>query len=216
MSQPSDLELDKAAGTLRLTPAARQVHLHVLHTFAETGKAPGRGDLERVATVHDADPAAVLAELAEQDVVAFDEHGEIRAAYPFSPTPTAIKVTWTDGPVVFAMCAIDALGTSAMLDRQVVIAGTEPETGRNVTVEVTGNEARWTPDTAVVFAGATGDSCCASVDTTCGTINFFTTADAAEAWAKRHPEVSGVVLDQTTALTNGIAEFGALLQPTDR
>ena len=65
------------------------------------------------------------AELAGRDVIAFDADGEIRAAYPFSPTPTPIQVSWEGGPAAYAMCAIDALGISAMLGRPVTITAAE-------------------------------------------------------------------------------------------
>ena len=72
--------------------------------------------------------------------------------------------------------------------------------------------AAWSPNTAVVFAGRNGDAaCCASVDSTCGHINFFTTADAADAWAARNPGIVGRLLDQDQALAAGIAEFGPLM-----
>lgn len=203
--------LDKAAATAALTTAARRVHLYVLRAFAETGRAPARAELVRVAADAGADPEAVLGELAERDVVAFDAAGEIRAAYPFSPAPTAIRVTWDGGPAVYAMCAVDALGMSAMLGRPVTITAAEPDTGVAVTVRADGDTASWTPDTAVVLACATADACCPSVDRTCGSINFFATAGAAGDWAARHPEVAGTVLGQQKALAEGVAQFGPLL-----
>ncbi|MQA04523.1 MAG: hypothetical protein GEV07_18010 [Streptosporangiales bacterium] len=206
-----DLQLDKCTATAALSAEARQVHVYVLRTFAATGRAPSRADLRRVAADRGCDPAMVLTELAERDVVAVDARGELRAAYPFSPTPTAIQVTWDGGPTVYAMCAVDALGMSAMLDRPVTITATEPDTGNAVTVHVDGDRADWTPASAVVFAGATDDSCCPSVDRTCGAINFFTTSEAAGDWASRHPDVSGAVLDRATALAQAVAEFGAML-----
>lgn len=80
-------------------------------------------------------------------------------SYPFSPTPTAHLVTWDGGPTVYAMCAVDALGISTMLGHPVTITTAEPDTGEPITV---------------VFAGATGDTCCPSVEWTCGYINVFT------------------------------------------
>jgi hypothetical protein len=199
----TQLELNKATATAALSPQARRLHRHILTTFARTGRPPSRASLGRFAPDD-------LRELAERDVVAFDEHGELRAAYPFSPTETGITVTWAGGPTVHAMCAIDALGISAMLGRPVVITATEPDTGEIVIVDVDGEAATWIPETAVVYAGAV-DDCCPSVDGTCGDINFFTITDAAHAWATRHPEVTGAVLDQHTALTCGITEFRDLL-----
>ena len=130
MTQTTGPELNKGSAVAALTPPARQVHLAVLAAFAETSRPPARGELERTARAGGADPAAVLAELAERGVIAFDAGGEIRAAYPFSPTPTPIRVSWEGGPVAYAMCAIDALGISAMLGRPVTITAAEPGTGR--------------------------------------------------------------------------------------
>ncbi|MGW5721473.1 organomercurial lyase [Amycolatopsis sp. NPDC003865] len=218
MTDLPDLELDKASAAASLSPAARAVHRWVQTVFAETGRAPSRTDLERAAREHTADagvdPDAVVAELTGRDVLAVDERGEIRAAYPFSPVPTRHKVTWEAGPTVYAMCAIDALGMSAMLGLPVTITSAEPDTERTVTVTVDHDTARWEPTTAVIFAGHTdGDTaCCPSVDRTCGHINFFTTADAAHAWAANNPRITGAVLDRHQALATGIAEFGALIR----
>lgn len=204
-----DLELNKGVAAAALSGGARRLHMYVLRTFAETGHPPTRADMERLTADLGLDPAAP-AELGDRDAVAYDTRGEVRAAYPFSPTPTAIQVTWDGDRTTYAMCAIDALGISAMLDRPVTITAIEPDTGKSVTIHVDGDRATWTPASTVVFAGAS-DTCCPSVDGACGSINFFTTQEAARAWESRHPEVTGTVLDQTTALANGIAEFGALL-----
>jgi Alkylmercury lyase len=202
----------KGRPAVALTPPARQVHLAVLQAFADAGQAPRRADLERIARCEDAEPGAVLAELTEQDMIAVDDRGEIRAAYPFSPSPTRIQVTWPGGPAVHAMCAIDALGMSAMLDRPVTITAREPDSCRVVTVTADRDQARWTPRTAVVFAGAAGDACWASIDRCCGYINFFTSVRAARRWAARNPHVTGTTLKRAAALSHGIAEFGTLMR----
>jgi hypothetical protein len=215
MIQTTGPDLNKACSAAALTQPARQVHLAVLAAFAETGRAPVRGDLGRIARAHSADPAAVLAELADRDVMAFGEDGQIRAAYPFSPVPTAIEVTWPGGPVTYAMCAIDALGMSAMRGHPVTITATEPGTGRTITVHADRDQARWAPAGTVVFAGATAGECCPSADRSCGYINFFTTTRAARAWADDHPAITGVVLGQAQALAQGVTEFGTFMQTTD-
>jgi alkylmercury lyase-like protein len=122
-----------------------------------------------VARGRGADPDAVLAELTERDLIAFGAHGEIRAACPFSPAPTPIQVRWDGGPASYAMCAIDALGMSAMLGRPVTITAAEPNSGRIIAAEADRDRARWRPRTAVVFAGAADDACQASVGGATGT-----------------------------------------------
>lgn len=204
--------LNKSRSAAALTTPARQVHLAVLTSFVRNGQGPSRAVLERVAGATGADPGAVLAELSERDVVAFDPDGEIRAAYPFSPRPTPIQVTWPGGPVNHAMCAIDALGISAMLGIPVTITAGEPATGHLITVRADRDRARWEPRRAVVFAGGYRGGCGPSADRACGFINFFVSKRAALAWAGRQPAISGAVLGQAKALAKGIAEFGALMQ----
>jgi hypothetical protein len=212
MTQTAGPDLNKGCGAAALTRPARQVHLAVLATLAQTGQAPSRGEIERLARAGGANPAAVLAELAERDVIAFGQAGEIRAAYPFSPSPTPIRVSWEGGPVTYAMCAIDALGVSAMLGRPVTIAAAEPGTGHVITVHADGDQARWDPRRAVVFAGATSGDCCHAADRSCGYINFFTSARAARTWAKANPAITGRVLGRAGALSVGVAEFGAFMR----
>jgi hypothetical protein len=213
-----------AARASQLSPAARQVHQAVLAAFITAGQPPPATELDRLIRSGAAEPDRVRAELTEAALLAFTPGGEIRAAYPFSPAPTAIRVRWDGGPEVHAMCAIDALGMSAMLGRRVAITAAEPGTGRAITVTVDGDQARWTPRSTVVFAGDAGDpgcpsaaaaggSCAAQAHRCCGYISFFTTGRAARAWARRHPEVTGTVLRQAGALHIAIATFGALLQP---
>ena len=197
----------------RLSAAGRQLHRAVLTAFIATGQSPTLAELERIARDHASDPSAALAELAAADIIAVDDGGQIRAAYPFSPVATPIRVSWVGGPVAYAMCAIDALGMSAMLGRPVTVTAAEPETGRAITVNVDIDRARWRPRTAVVFSGSAAANGGASADRCCGYINFFTRARAARDWASRHPDVTGRILRRTGALQIGIAEFGSLLQP---
>ena len=197
---------------MALTPAARQVQLAVLRTFVETGHGLSRHDLEHIAG---AESTGVLAELAQRDALAFDASGEIRAAYPFSPRPTWCQVTWEGGPVVHAMCAIDALGMSVMLDRRVVITASPPDGGPTVVVHVDHDQARWSPSTAVVYSAVAGpEGCAPAVDRSCAYRNFFATEQAARDWGASHPELTGEVLDQARALTFGITVFGTLMAET--
>jgi hypothetical protein len=192
------------------------VHLAVLSHFVRTGQAPRRGRLAQLLGDRTARIEGLLRELASCDVIALGRDGQIRAAYPFSPVATGIEVTWAGGPAAHAMCAVDALGMSAMLDRPVVIRAREPGTAATITVRVDDDQDTWQPSTAVVYAAAIDDRCCPSVDRTCRYINFFTTVEAATGWAAEHPEVSGVLLNQTEALAIARQEFGDLMRGDGR
>jgi hypothetical protein len=196
IEQNRPLVFAKAAAARGLRADARRLHRAILRHFAETGERPSAAAL--------AGQAAVLDELQAVDLVLVDRGGEIRAAYPFSPTRTAHHVQIADGPAVYAMCAIDALGISAMLNRPVSI------TSHDITIDVDGAYAIWHPDTAVVYAGTT-DQDATSADTTCSYINFFVTEEAASAWAEGHPDIAGRLLTQAEAIAAGIAEFGGFL-----
>jgi hypothetical protein len=204
--------LDKCECASRLSRPSRLVHQAILRAFARTGQAPSHTDLLGVADAAGVEPAAALAELNHADLIVLDPHGELLAAYPFSAAPTRHRLTLGSGVSLHAMCAIDALGVSAMLGQPVTVTSAEPDTGRQITVQVDGDQATWEPPTALVLAAATSDCCAPSAQRTCGYINFFTSNAAALAWAGDHPELSWALLEQPQALATAIAEFGPLLR----
>jgi Alkylmercury lyase len=204
--------LDKCECASRLSRPSRLVHQAILRAFVRTGQAPDHTDLQGIAGAAGVELDPALAELDHADLVVLDRRGEMLAAYPFSATPTPHCLTLGSGVSVHAMCAIDALGVSAMLGQPVTVTSAQPNTGQQVTVQVDGDQATWEPPTAVVLIAATGDCCAPSAQRTCGYINFFTTDTAALAWSGDHPELSWALLDQPQALANAIAEFGPLLR----
>lgn len=203
--------VDKADCAARLSRPARLVHQQILTIFAATGQPPTRADLQQAAATAGVDLAAALVELTRVDLIVQDPRGELLAAYPFSATPTPHRLTLDGGQSLHAMCAIDALGVPAMLGQPVTVTSTEPGSAQPVTVHVDGHRATWYPPTGVVLAGASADCCAPSAERTCGHINFFTTPEAARAWAAAHPELTWTLLDQTQALDCAAAEFGPLL-----
>jgi hypothetical protein len=189
----------------------RAVHRGVLSHFAATGAAPTLAELAQVAADAGVDPQAALRRLAEDDLLAVDEAGRLVAAYPFSPTPTRHRVE-VDGVQLYAMCAIDALGIPAMLDRDATITSTDPQTGRPITVTVTARAVVFDPPETVLVYAATGRGG-RSVDTCCSTINFFADAVSARTWIGAHPHLTADVLDQERAVALGRGIFGPLLRP---
>jgi len=209
-----------------VSPAARAAHRVILRAFAATGDAPDP------AILADTTPAGeglggLLRELHHRDVIRLDEHGHIRAAYPFSGIPTAHTVAIDAGATVYAMCAIDALGIADMLGRNTTITSADPVSSQEIRVSVVNGRATWEPPTVVVFVGADsaaelprGDCCPpsadgrgtgAAADRCCGVMNFFTSPASAQDWLASHPTVSGVVLNQGQALRLGVDMFGRLL-----
>lgn len=135
------------AGRGRRAPAERglrTVHQAVLRHFAAEGAAPEASVLEAVAALAGRTAADVLAELDREDFLTLDGTGRIRAAYPFSTVQTRHRVRLLGGVEVWSMCAVDALGISAMLGGQDVrISSSDPVNSEPVKVTFTGGTARW-------------------------------------------------------------------------
>jgi len=200
----------------------RAVHQQVLLAFAGSGHAPERPALEAAAASYGRTAADVLADLHAGDFIQLDGAGVIRAAYPFSAVPTPHVARIDGGPLVHAMCAIDALGMAAMLCRAVSIASTDTRTGQPIMVTVTknGTAATWEPASTVVFRGCLASCACGpaqpAAQASCGYVNFFATPASAAAWAAAHPEITGEALGQAAALRVGREIFGPLLADAPR
>ncbi|MEU3747318.1 MULTISPECIES: organomercurial lyase [Streptomyces] len=203
------------AGRGRRAPAERglrAVHQAVLRHFATHGTAPRPATVESEAALAGRTAADVLAELDREDFLALDEEGRIRAAYPFSAAETPHRVRMASGVEAWSMCAVDALGISAMLDGQDVrISSSDPVSGEPVTVTFTDGNPRWEPADAVVFIGRReGSGPAATV--CCDALNFFTGRATAGRWQRENPEVSGQIVSQGRAAQIGQQTFGPLLQ----
>ncbi|MFE6174332.1 alkylmercury lyase family protein [Streptomyces sp. NPDC056464] len=204
------------SGRGRLAPVAgglRAVQQAVLRSFARTGRAPAAADLEQVTCDYGQRPGEILAELASEDFLTLDAQGGIQAAYPFSVTPTVHRLRLADGPEVWAMCAIDALGIPDMLGTDAVITSADPVTGEAVTVTSTGGHMTWQPATAVVFVGQRSSCTGPAAEVACGALNFFTGRGTAGTWAEQHPNYTGAAIGQTRAEALGRSIFGDLLEP---
>ena len=73
--------------------------------------------------------------------------------------------------------------------------------------------AEWSPESAVVVAGAIrsqGDACCGC----CPVLNFFARPTNAERWLAEHPEVRGNLISMGEAAAAGRAVFGDVLTQT--
>lgn len=98
-----------------LPPGVQALHQRVLVHLAETGYGPSHDQLADWATEVDVELTRAVSDLADAELLFTDPDGHVIGAVPFAARATAHQVRVVDGPVVFANCAIDALGISAML-----------------------------------------------------------------------------------------------------
>lgn len=207
---PGDVLSTGRTSAIPLDPAEKALHRAILRTFAGTGRPPAPGDLDPASAGSGRSTADLLAALHDLDAIRLTPDGQIAVAYPFSATPTRHRVRIGDRTDVFAMCAIDAVGMSAMLGEDTRIDSTDVTTGQPITVAMIAGHTRWDPPGAVVFVGADAGGG-PSADSCCDYLNFFADEAAATAWTTTHPQIPGRVLTQAEAEDLGTRLFGPLL-----
>ncbi len=196
-------------------PCSGPFHQYVLQTFAETGHSPTLEHIRdrfSLRTLGEAD--AMVAALERAGSIHRDPgDGAITHAYPFSNEPTAHRVLLADGPEVYAMCAIDALGMLFMLRRGAEITSVCAACGADVRVHVRGGAVTsYAPIEIVVWAGQISEGCVAATDL-CPDLNFFCSPACMDAWTSAHPEKLGERLGFEDAVSRGRQVFEDLLYP---
>lgn len=199
------------ARTRRLDNRERGLYRWLLRRFADGG--PPAAELECRADHLDIDLAEATAVFAADDLVHLDPAtGAVLVAYPFSSAPRGHRVLIDGDRWVEAMCAIDALGIAAMLQRPIEVFSRDPLSGGEVWVRVDpGDGAWWEPEQAVVLAG----SVCVdgpSFRSCCGVINFFESGEHALRYLLAHPEGTGHAIAVPEAIATGAAIFSDLLK----
>lgn len=196
-----------------MIPQGGPVHRFILETFATTGHAP---TLEAIQTRFD------LASIDEADTRLRDleERGCIHRktgdrvvthAYPFSNEPTQHRVSLADGPQVYAMCAVDALGMPFMLKRDAEIHSQCAQCQDEVTVNIHDEQiTQQHPTSLVVWLPTVQGKCVAATDL-CPSLNFFCSATHLDQWRAAHPEKQGEKLTLEQALAGGRNTFEPLL-----
>jgi hypothetical protein len=112
----------------------------------------------------------------------------------------------------WAMCAIDALGTAAMLRRTVEVLSRDPVTGESIEITVAPDgTATWQPREAVVLSGSVCDG--PSYRSCCEVLNFFSSRVNAERYVAEHQDVQGHQVTIPEAVAAGSAIFGDVLEP---
>lgn len=194
-----------------LPVAARGLHQVILKEFTVRARPPARAELAPIAAHLGLDAGDALAHLAGCDLLVLTEAGEIAAAYPFSATPTNHHVEIAGGPVVSAMCAIDALGIAPMTGRDAVITSTDPSTGEHIRIDVRDGQPHARPADAVVSCASTGQHETAA-RACCPLINFHASPQAAARF-RDSTGLPGAVLSLPEATLAAARLFGDLLHP---
>jgi mercury(II) reductase len=197
-------------------PAADRVRVALLQLYAEDGRAPDTDALAQRVGLNEPAIRPLLEELRRRDLIVLD--GErIVGAYPFTDRDTGHQVT-LGGRVLNAMCAVDALGISAMMNRDTAIASQCRHCGAPIRI-VTRDQGRAladiAPATAVAWLSVRYEGGCAA-NSLCAATVFFCSDDHLSAWHREHPaDAPGFRLSIEEGLEAGRALFGPSLAGLD-
>ena len=200
------------ARTRRLREDELALYRWLLRRFAE-GAPPAAHELADAAPSFGVEPEQAVAVFADEDLVHLDPAtGAVLVAYPFSATARGHRVLIDGERWVEAMCAIDALGIAAMLERPIEVVSRDPISGAEVWVRLDpGDGAWWEPETAVVLAG----SCIGSGPSfrgCCRVLNLFESGANALQYLVANPGVAGHAVSIPEAITAGNALFADVLK----
>lgn len=187
-----------------------RIHGIVLSGYALSGRAPATADVAAAAGLTLNEAGRVLRCLAGRDILVLDAAGRISGAYPFTDGPTQHHVE-AGSLSVGAMCAIDALGIGAMLERDIAVRSVCRQCARPLAIRTRsqGRElGQVEPQRIVVWSGHRYASGCAA-SSLCTLQAFFCDDAHLETWRANSPAADqrGVRLNLPEALEVGQAIF---------
>lgn len=177
---------------------------YLWRSWADKGSPPRLKELARTLGLFPVNMDILLESLERKDYIRRDEKtGIIVVAYPFSARPTPHHVVLRGDRHLFAICAINALGSSQILQQDVTIASLCPSCQAQIVLEVRqGKISSVRPETAVVldtlpmglYDPRKG---CTLAETYCRSTNFFCSREDALSWtAQEGPEGKVLHLDE--------------------
>lgn len=128
-----------------------QLRAEIYARFVEQGRAPTAEEMAASRGEAMTDTRAAYRRLHEAHQILLDEAGAIRMANPLAGRPTDYAVYLADGRHLWANCAWDALGVSALLGQDARMVAKHPNSGAELRFAVVDGELR-APDWLVHFA----------------------------------------------------------------
>lgn len=190
-----------------LSSASRRAHQAILKAYLARGEPPCISEFA----------AETLSDLGRRDLVHVRD-GEIALAYPFSTRPTDFQVQ-VGGTRIHAICAVDALGTAAMVRRPADVTCVCPTCRASVSIGISPDgltvEHASTPDPRV-WTGVKDVGPCAA-DSQCKSMLLFCSPEHLDAWKQSQPpSARGFDLSLSQGVQLGAAVFRPFLQiPTN-
>lgn len=160
------------------------VRLAILNFYTREGHAPSHRELAAITGFKTTAILGLLEHLEGRDLIVLNTTDRsIEVSYPFTDRSTEHRVMLGD-VTLNAMCAIDALGTGAMLNRDAIIESSCRHCQCRIRIETKNNGRAVrpaTPDGAIVWSGFKEIDGCAA-DMLCTVMAFFCSDEHLDSW----------------------------------
>jgi len=196
-----------------LSPSEEAIRKCILRKFARSGKAPSQAEIKSelgLSSIAEVDRS--LVKLEKNDIV-LRKDGEIVSSYPFSAKKTRHRVIFEDGHEVYALCSTDALGVHFMLDKNITVLSSCPETEQEITIVVKDGVIKSCDPKSTVEFVSQGESGCCTAETCCPNMNFFYSMEHLNKWREKNPKYrNGENYTPDATLEHGRRIFGEFLR----
>lgn len=186
--------------------ACRVLREGVYQLWPELGRAPRAREIARALDMSELDVTRALDALSSGEfpcgeIERAHRSDRIVFAWPLSNVPTEYVVKIQGFKPVYARCAIDALGVSAMYGKPVEIEATSVSTGDPIQIAMNGErvERSVPPEVSVWVAGE---------DCSCDEMVFFINRAELAEWRQRLGKPEGRTLSLDDATAYGVSVFG--------
>ncbi|MCH7973161.1 MAG: hypothetical protein IH949_04620 [Bacteroidetes bacterium] len=189
-----------------LTEKENEIRKFILTTTPALGQIPQKKEiLAFINNLDEIELEYILKKLDDYDIIhLIDNNGTISVAYPFSNFKTKHLINFSDDNYksVFAMCAIDALGISFMLNKDIIINSECFYSNEKIKIEIMNNKyISINPQGTVVWYDMELSSC--ATDSQCQNLNFYSSKENCNSWKKIEKSRTGYLLNMNEALYLG-------------
>ena len=198
----------------QLTATEDAVRKAIFRSFAMSGSSASVRDIMALVPGLDGQALSDICQsLANYDLIVWDEvEQHVQSAYPFSGSPTAHTVRLKNGPGVFALCAVDALGMPVMLKQAADLVSRCEHCNIPIEIAVAPEElGQYHPGETVVWFPLAPDGCLSVAQSRCPDINFFCSPEHQDTWRENRGWPDGQSMTMAEAFEAGREIFGSLL-----
>ena len=168
-----------------LNASMQALHKEILSSYVDIGRSMTK--VEMAERVNDVEKAIDI--FKKNDLVVFDDSGELTGAYPFTMEKRLHKLNVQDWPL-HCMCALDALAVSPMFNKAVDIASKCHISHQAVNISQNGFEVVNRNEVSDLHFGinwgSASNSCCCA-DSLCTEMIFLKGNELAKGWVLEDP-----------------------------